>query len=147
MIPQNWRMRRKFTTFGNPLGYINEKPLRQLCKVINAANIDLKFSMMQYTQNSAPANLRRYSEHWKCFEKKVFWLEITNLIIPTWTDDFDTDQKNVRVAVQPTAYPMRRCTSAGSRRFTNLTNFLPHRLRHWKKHITLHKRQECNMSI
>jgi pyruvate formate lyase activating enzyme len=71
-------------------GYINEKPLRQLCKVMNAANIDLKiFDDAIYAKLSA-GKLAPVLRTLKVFHEEGVWLEITNLVIPTWTDNFDT---------------------------------------------------------
>jgi pyruvate formate lyase activating enzyme len=71
-------------------GYINEKPLRQLCKVLDAANIDLKvFDDTTYTKISS-GKLAPVLRTLKVLREEGVWLEITNLIIPTWTDDLNT---------------------------------------------------------
>jgi pyruvate formate lyase activating enzyme len=70
-------------------GYINEKPLRELCGHIDAANIDLKsFSDEIYMKLNA-GKLQPVLDALKIFHEEGVWLEITNLIIPEWTDDFD----------------------------------------------------------
>ncbi len=70
-------------------GYINEEPLRELCKYIDAANIDLKsFSDKIYTKLNA-GKLQPILDGLKIFHEEGVWLEITNLIVPGWTDDFD----------------------------------------------------------
>jgi len=70
-------------------GYINEDPLRKLCKYIDAANIDLKsFSEDIYLRLSA-GKLQPILDGLKIFKEEGVWLEITNLVVPTWTDDFD----------------------------------------------------------
>jgi len=70
-------------------GYINPDPLRRLCKVIDAANIDLKsFSDDIYEMLNA-GTLQPVLDALKIFKEEGVWLEITNLVIPTWTDDFD----------------------------------------------------------
>jgi pyruvate formate lyase activating enzyme len=71
-------------------GYINEKPLRQLCKVIDAANIDLKGFDERIYQELNAASLEPVLRTLKIFREEGVWLEITNLVIPTWTDDLDT---------------------------------------------------------
>jgi len=71
-------------------GYINEKPLRQLCKVIDAANIDLKGFDEKIYQELTSASLEPVLRTLKIFHEEGVWLEITNLVIPTWTDDLDT---------------------------------------------------------
>jgi len=70
-------------------GYINKDPLLDLCKVIDAANIDLKvFDEGMYLKLTA-GNLNPVLETLKTFKDQGVWLEITNLIIPNWTDNFD----------------------------------------------------------
>ena len=70
-------------------GYINEKPLRQLCKVLDAANIDLKiFDEATYDRLSS-GKLAPVLRTLKVLREEGVWLEITNLVIPTWTDNFD----------------------------------------------------------
>lgn len=68
-------------------GYINEKPLRELAKHIDAANIDLKsFSESIYLKLNA-GKLQPVLNALKILKQEGVWLEITNLIIPGWTDD------------------------------------------------------------
>ena len=70
-------------------GYINEEPLRNLCKYIDAANVDLKsFSNDIYRKLSAGA-LVPVLNSLKIFVELGVWLEITNLIVPGWTDNTD----------------------------------------------------------
>ncbi len=71
-------------------GYINETPLRKLCKVIDAANIDLKgFDDAMYMKLNG-GRLAPVLRTLKVFKEEGVWLEITNLIIPEWTDNQDT---------------------------------------------------------
>jgi pyruvate formate lyase activating enzyme len=68
-------------------GYINEKPLRQMAKYIDAANIDLKaFKDSIYLKLSA-GKLQPILDTLKILKEEKVWLEITNLVIPGWTDD------------------------------------------------------------
>ena len=70
-------------------GYINEKPLRELCKYIDAANINLKsFSEDIYLRLNA-GKLQPILNTLKILKEEGVWLEITNLVVPSWTDDFD----------------------------------------------------------
>ena len=70
-------------------GYIEERPLRELCPVIDAANIDLKsFSNEIYEMLNA-GSLDPVLRTLKILKKESVWLEITNLIVPDWTDDPD----------------------------------------------------------
>jgi pyruvate formate lyase activating enzyme len=70
-------------------GYINQDPLLELCKVIDAANIDLKtFDPVIHLKLTA-GKLDPVLATLKTFKDQGVWLEITNLIIPDWTDNFD----------------------------------------------------------
>jgi len=70
-------------------GYINRDPLLQLCKVIDAANIDLKTFDPSIHLKLTAGNLNPVLETLKTFRDQGVWLEITNLIVPDWTDNFD----------------------------------------------------------
>ncbi|MDX9882742.1 MAG: AmmeMemoRadiSam system radical SAM enzyme [Prolixibacteraceae bacterium] len=70
-------------------GYINEEPLRNLCKYIDAANVDLKsFSNDIYLRLNAGA-LQPVLNTLKTMAAEGVWLEITNLVVPGWTDDME----------------------------------------------------------
>ncbi len=74
-------------------GYINEKPLIEWCKYIDAANIDLKsFSKEIYEMLNA-GTLEPVLNTLKILRDNGVWLEITNLVVPNWTDDFDMIKK------------------------------------------------------
>jgi pyruvate formate lyase activating enzyme len=68
-------------------GYINSEPLKNLCSVIDAANIDLKaFSESTYLKLTG-GKLQPVLDSLKVYKDMGIWLEITNLIVPTWTDN------------------------------------------------------------
>ncbi len=68
-------------------GYVNQEPLKKLCSVTDAANIDLKgFSESIYLK-LAGGKLQPVLESLKTYKDEGVWLEITNLVIPTWTDN------------------------------------------------------------
>lgn len=70
-------------------GYINPAPLDEWCKVIDAANIDLKsFSDDIYAMLNN-GSLDPVLNTLKKLREKGVWLEITNLVIPEWTDDLN----------------------------------------------------------
>ena len=74
-------------------GYINEKPLREWCKYIDAANIDLKsFSNEIYEMLNA-GTLEPVLNTLKILKEENVWMEITNLVVPNWTDDLDLIKK------------------------------------------------------
>lgn len=70
-------------------GYIHEKPLREWCQYIDAANIDLKsFSNEIYEMLNA-GKLEPVLNTLKILKEEHVWLEITNLVVPNWTDDLE----------------------------------------------------------
>ena len=74
-------------------GYINQEPLRKLCGVLDAANIDLKsFDDALYGRLSG-GKLAPVLDTLRTLKKEGVWLEITNLVIPGWTDDLTMVQK------------------------------------------------------
>ena len=69
-------------------GYINQEPLKELLKYMDAVNVDLKgFSEEFYKKMGAFAELTPVLETIKTVKKSGVWLEITNLIIPGMNDD------------------------------------------------------------
>ena len=70
-------------------GYVNEKPLRDLSKYLDAANINLKsFSEEIYARLNG-GSLQPILNTLKILKEEGVWLEITNLIVPSWTDNLD----------------------------------------------------------
>jgi pyruvate formate lyase activating enzyme len=68
-------------------GYINPEPLKKLCTVIDAANIDLKaFSESTYLKLTG-GKLQPVLDSLKVYKDMGVWLEITNLVVPAWTDN------------------------------------------------------------
>lgn len=77
-------------------GYINTEPLKKMCSVIDAANIDLKaFSESTYLKLTG-GKLQPVLDSLKVFKDMGVWLEITNLIVPDWTDNQDDIRKMCR---------------------------------------------------
>jgi len=70
-------------------GYINEKPLRELAPFIDAANIDLKSFDDDIYNRLNGGELEPVLNTLKILKQEGVWLEITNLIVPQWTDDLD----------------------------------------------------------
>ncbi len=67
-------------------GYINQKPLKEWCKYIDAANIDLKSFTEKFYKELTSASLKPVLETIKTLHQQKVWLEITNLVIPTHND-------------------------------------------------------------
>jgi pyruvate formate lyase activating enzyme len=70
-------------------GYINETPLKDLCKHIDAANINLKSFKDSIYLKLNRGKLNTILNTLKTIKGEGVWLEITNLVIPEWTDDMD----------------------------------------------------------
>ena len=71
-------------------GHINEEPLKQLCKYLDAANIDLKGFSQKYYSDMALGNLDSVLKALKILKQEGVWIEITNLILPGLNDDDET---------------------------------------------------------
>jgi pyruvate formate lyase activating enzyme len=74
-------------------GYINPKPLKELISYLDAANIDLKGFDADTYENLCSARLQPVLRTLQLLLEGKVWLEITNLIIPGWTDDLDAIKK------------------------------------------------------
>jgi pyruvate formate lyase activating enzyme len=68
-------------------GYINEAPLRQLCKYLDAANIDLKGFSDEFYAKLTDATLEPVLKSLKVLREEGVYIEITNLILPGFNDD------------------------------------------------------------
>jgi pyruvate formate lyase activating enzyme len=68
-------------------GFINSEPLKNLCKVMDAANIDLKGFTEAFYRDVCSGELNPVLETLKTLKEEKVHLEITNLVIPTQNDD------------------------------------------------------------
>lgn len=84
---------RKIRNVWKSNGYIQEKPLRRLCKQLDAANIDLKSLDDDVYRRLNGGRLAPVLRSLKVFKDEGVWLEITNLVVPGWTDNLDTIRK------------------------------------------------------
>lgn len=74
-------------------GHIKEEPLRDLVKYIDAANIDLKgFDQETYTKLNG-GKLNTILNTLQILDEENVWLEITNLLVPNWTDNMNEIRK------------------------------------------------------
>ena len=71
-------------------GYINPEPLRELCKVMDAANIDLKGFTEEYYATYCKASLAPVKETIRIAREEGVWVEVTNLVVPGANDDPET---------------------------------------------------------
>jgi pyruvate formate lyase activating enzyme len=74
-------------------GYINKDPLKRLLEYIDAGNIDLKSFDDEIYEMLNAGTLEPVLDTLKMFRDEGVWLEITNLVVPTWTDDMDMIKK------------------------------------------------------
>lgn len=70
-------------------GYINPEPLRELCKYIDAANIDIKGFTEDYYRQYCLGKLQPVLKSAKIMQEEGVWIELTNLILPTINDDME----------------------------------------------------------
>ena len=71
-------------------GYIEQKPLVDLCPYLDAANVDIKGIREDYYQTMCSLELKPVQAAIKTMLKNNVWVELTNLIVPTWNDS-DSD--------------------------------------------------------
>lgn len=71
-------------------GFINPEPLRNLCKVMDAANVDLKGFTEDFYRNLCDGELAPVLETLKTLKREKVHLEITNLVVPTQNDDLSS---------------------------------------------------------
>lgn len=68
-------------------GFINPEPLRNLCKILDGANIDLKGFTEDFYRQLCGGELAPVLKSLKILKEEKVHLEITNLVIPTMNDD------------------------------------------------------------
>lgn len=72
-------------------GYINKGPREDLYKYIDAVNVDLKSFDDSFYKNLCSANLYPILDTIKYIANtKNIWLELTNLVIPSFNDNLET---------------------------------------------------------
>lgn len=70
-------------------GYIQPEALMDLCQCLDAANVDLKsFSENIYNKLNS-GKLQPILETLKMLKDQKVWFEVTNLVVPTYTDKLD----------------------------------------------------------
>jgi pyruvate formate lyase activating enzyme len=67
-------------------GYVENAPLRRLCHVLDAANIDLKCFDDALYHHQCNGSLSPVLETLETLKAENVWLEITNLLIPSFND-------------------------------------------------------------
>jgi pyruvate formate lyase activating enzyme len=74
-------------------GYIKDAPLKELAQYMDAANINLKSFKNETYLKLNSARLQPVMDTIKNALKYGIWVEVTNLVVPTWTDDLDMIRK------------------------------------------------------
>ena len=67
-------------------GYINEEPMRRLCKYVDAANVDLKAFSDRFYRDICGATLKPVLNTLVVAKSLGVEIEVTNLVIPTLND-------------------------------------------------------------
>jgi pyruvate formate lyase activating enzyme len=70
-------------------GYINKKPLLELCKYLDGANINLKSYDNRIYLALNGGTLWPVLNAFKTFHQEGVWFEMTTLVVPTYVDDPD----------------------------------------------------------
>jgi len=68
-------------------GSIQEEPLAELCGVIDAANVNLKSYNEEVYERLNAGRLAPILNTLTALKREGVWFEVTNLIVPTYTDD------------------------------------------------------------
>ena len=74
-------------------GFMSEKTLNLIAPYLDAINIDLKFFDDKIYQKITGGRLAPVLKNLKEIKKRGIWLEVTTLVIPTFSDDKKTFQK------------------------------------------------------
>ena len=102
-------------------GYINQRPLEELCGVIDAANVDLKsYDEAIYNRLNA-GHLGPVRKTLRTLRDNGVWFEVTTLLVPTYLDDMRMIERMCRWLIKQIGpgYPL------------HFSRFQPqHKLRH-----------------
>ncbi|MFH1847017.1 MAG: AmmeMemoRadiSam system radical SAM enzyme [Candidatus Omnitrophota bacterium] len=74
-------------------GKINAEPLRRLCKVTDAANVDFKAFNDRFLREVCAQSLDNILQTLTIMREQGVWLELTNLVVPTLNDDMNDIRK------------------------------------------------------
>lgn len=103
-------------------GYIQEKPLRELAAVLDAANVDLKSFSEEVYRTLNTGKLEPVLRSLKILKQEGVWFEITNLVVPTYTDDLGMIRRMCQWLVDELGpdYPLHFSRFRPSHKLTNL---------------------------
>jgi pyruvate formate lyase activating enzyme len=77
-------------------GYINQEPLKDLCRVIDAYKVDLKAFSESYYRDVVGGQLKPVLETLVTLKSHGIWTEIVYLTVPTLNDDITTVKEMVK---------------------------------------------------
>lgn len=97
-------------------GYINEKPLNEVARYLDAANIDVKSLSKEFYKKICKAKVEPVLEACKSYKSKGVHVEITYLVIPTKNDDMNDIKKFCRWVID----------ELGEQQVIHFTAFYPH---------------------
>jgi len=88
--------------------YIRQPALKMLCEVIDAASVNLKSFSDKIYRDLNGGHLEPVLETFKTLHERGIWMEIINLVIPTYTDDMEIIKKMCAWIVENlgTSYPL-----------------------------------------
>jgi pyruvate formate lyase activating enzyme len=66
--------------------YIEPEPLARLCEVVQAIKVDFKGITEEFYRNMCSATLQPVLNNMIAIKKSGVWLELCNLLVPTWND-------------------------------------------------------------
>jgi len=70
-------------------GYVKKEALIELCQYLDAANVDLKSFSEKIYRKLNSGKLQPILDTLKTLKKEGVWFEVTNLVVPTYTDNLD----------------------------------------------------------
>lgn len=103
-------------------GYIQEKPLRELAGLIDAANVDLKSFRDETYRKLNTGKLQPVLDCLKVLKEEGVWFEVTNLVVPTYTDDLEMVRRMCGWLVENLGpdYPLHFSRFRPAHKLTNL---------------------------
>ena len=81
-------------------GFILEKPLRELCKVLSAVKIDLKAFTEKFYRETCSGELKPVLDTLKILKDEGIWFEIVVLIVPTLNDSLQENRDMAKWIVE-----------------------------------------------
>ncbi len=102
-------------------GYMQKKVLNDICKYLDAINVDLKGNQQFYDKLINGINVEKIKENIELFYKKGIHIEITNLLI----EGYNTDKKQIQEIIEFIAsiskdIPLHFTRSFGAYKLTNI---------------------------